>query len=236
MKNFFSQEWAKLKEMNFTDKRQYIWEYYKLHILFTVLGLFIMGSLINIWFINPPKRDYLYIAWQAGHVSFESLDDLGERLSVIVSDSDRYRVTVSSYMMPEDPQMIQAMATRFHALLTIGGLHLMLATEQGIQEGADAGLIRPPTEVLEIVRELNPAMYDELTGRVLILTYTPGEGEDAPTFTDEIAINIGGAPLLLDVGLTMDDLYLGIVSNIQHFDEIARALIIMFSEDIYAER
>ena len=226
IRKFFSTEAAKLKEMNFTDKRQYIWEYYKLHILFIGLGVIILGSLINIWFINPPQRDYLYIAWQAGPVHSGRLDEMGDKLSVIVYDQDRYRVSVRSYVLGDDPQINQAIVTRFHALLSVGDIHGIITTREGIQESADFGMIRSTAEVMDVLRESKPALYDKMTERLLTVTYS--EGEDEPEITDIMAIDISGAPLLEEIGFVMDDLYLGVIINSSRFDEIARALAVMF--------
>jgi len=228
IRRFFSAEMKKLKAMNFAEKRQYIWEYYKLHIFFIGFGAFIVGSFINIWFINPPKQDYLYIAWQAGFVHTQPLEELSEKLSVIVHDPERYRVSVRAYVLGEDLQLNQALATRFHALLTTGGVHAIITTSEGIQESAEFGLLKSPEVVLAIIREYDRTLYDKLTERLLTITFEIRE-EDTPGITDIMAINISGTPMLMDVDLGMDNLYLGVVSNSQQFDGIARALAAMFS-------
>jgi len=236
IRRFFSQEWAKLKEMNFTDKRQYIWEYYKIHIFVIGFSLFMIGSLINVWFINPPQRDYLYVAWQAGMVHTDPLDAMGERLGAIVPDQDRYQVTVRSYVRTGEPQMDQALVTRLHALISVGELHATITTSQGIQEGADFGLFRSPSEVIAIIQESNPALYEILTERLLTVTYTLYFEEGATPNTGIMGINISGAPLLVDVGLGMvDNLYLAVISNSQQVEGIARALAVMFGFEIEAE-
>jgi len=225
IRNFLKTEWSKLREMNFTDKRQYIWEYYKIHILFIVIGSIAIGSLINIWFINPPRRSHLYIAWQAGLVHTNHLDEMGERLSVIVDNPDRYHVLVNTYILGEDSQINNAMVTRFHALLSVGEVSAIIATYQGIQEGSDFGLLRPPTGVLAIIREDNPPLYEALLDRLLTITF---EEEDGTYTTDIMAINISGAPLVTDVGIEMDDLYLGLIANFLYDDRIIDALAVMF--------
>jgi len=226
MREFFSTEIAKLREMNFTDKRQYIWEYYKLHMLFIGIFVFLGGSLINIWFINPPMREYLYIAWQADHVPAVALEDFSENLNIIVENQGRYRASVRSYVMTDNPQFNQAIVTRFHALLSVGDVHAVIATSQGMQENADFGLIRHPEELLAVIRDTNQQLYAIVSER--LLTITVEFEDDIPPVTDTMAIDISGAPLLVELDLSTDDLYLGFVSNSRQVDGVARALAVIF--------
>jgi len=226
IKRFFSQEWAKLKEMNFTDKRQYIWEYYKAHIFMLGFAAFMIGSLINIWFINPPRQDYLYIAWQAGHVHTDRLDAMGEQLGIIIPAEGRYRVTVQSYVLVNEPQVDEALIMRFSALITVGDLHATITSSQGILEGAELGLLGAPEAVLEIIREYDVDFYEYLNERLLYLTYTPWGEEDL--VTESMALRIGGAPMFTEMGIMSDDLYLGIIVNSRQTDGIARAIKVMF--------
>ena len=225
MRDFIKTEWAKLREMNFTDKRQYIWEYYKLHLFLIGCGLFLLGSLINVWFINPPKHEYVYFAWQAGFIHPERLDELGERLTVIVPDPSRYVVSVRSYVLTGEPPRDQALITRFHALMTVGDIHGMLTTREGVYEGAVFGILVSPHVVLDFLREDNPALYEEMSRRLLYLTFTPYEGEE---ITIAAAINLSGLPMLAAVGIDMEDLYLGVLVGSEYYHRIAAALTAMY--------
>jgi len=230
IRRFFSREHAKLKEMTFAEKRWYIWEYYKIHIILIGFTLFVAGSLINIWFINPPRRDYLYISWQGDPVFAEVLDDMATRLGVIVPDYDRYRVSVNSYVMTGDPQMDQVLVSRFHAMLSVGDVHATITTGPGIQEAAEVGLIRPPVDVLAIIQESDPQLYYYIVAeRLLTVTFSNVFDEDAPEVTDTMAIDISGAPLLVDIGIgSAEGVYLGVVVNSQQIEGIARALAVIF--------
>ena len=228
IRKFFAVEGAKLKEMNFTDKRQYIWEYYKLHILFVVIILFLTGNIINNVFINPSKRIYLYIAWQAGFVHSEPLDALGERLSIIPEDQERYEVLVRSYEFTDDPQVDQALAARFHAMLAVGNLHATITTREGIAEFAGFGVIRPVTELLAAIRDICPILHNDMADRALHITFTPPD-EESP-ITDAMAISLNHAPLLTQLGLSTDDLYFALMINCYRFYEAAKALRVVFYE------
>ena len=228
MRKFFKEEGAKLKEMNFTDKRQYIWEYYKLHIFVIGFAIIFIGGLINVWFINPPKRDYLYIAWQAWFVPPEQLEELSQRLNVIVENQERYQVSVRSYVLTGEPQMDQAIVTRFHAMLSVGDVHAIVIESATITEYAEVGMIMPVHELVDAVRDLSPALYNDITNRIRPVTYTPRD-EDTPV-TDMMAISLYGAPLLTELEIISTDLYLGVLVNTNHFYELAKILQVLFYE------
>jgi len=225
IRNFISTEFAKLRQMSFAEKRQYLWEYYRLHLLFTAVVVFMVGSLINVWLINPPKRDYLYIAWQANPVHIETLNEMAEKLNVIVYNPNRYHVSVRSYVLGHDPQVNQAIITRFHALLTVGDIHAMLTTYQGVQEAAGIQMIRSTEGVLDILRESNPPLYEIISERLLTVTYITLD--DEIEITDTMAICMSGAPMLESLGIDTSDLFMGVVAP-RHFNEIASALAVMF--------
>jgi len=229
MRKFFSTEYAKLKGMTFTEIRQYIWEYYKLHFLAIGIGAFIVGGLINIWFINPPKQEYLYIPWEAEAVPPESLVWLSEELSAIVPNQERYRVLVRSYVLGHDQRTNQSIVASFRARLSVGDIHAVITTRDVIQENSNIGLLRHMGEVIAIIQETNPSFYEEISERLLTITYTVSEGHD---ITDIMAISLKNAPLLTRLGFETDDLYLGIIANSWHFDRIARALAVIFEEGI----
>jgi len=193
--------------------------------LFGGILIFIVGSLINVWFINPPKREYLYIAWQAPHVPHIALEELSDRIGVILDNNDRYQVSVRSYVLTDDVQMTQAIVTRFHALLSVGDIHAVISNRQGMQENAEFGLVRHPEEMMAVLRETNPPLYDIITERLLTITV---ELLDDDPVTDTKAIDISGAPLLVELGFTMDDLYIGFVANSQRYEQLARALAVIF--------
>ena len=229
IRKFFAEEAAKLREMNFTDKRQYIWEYYKLHMFFAALILFIGGSLINVWFINPPKRDYFYIAWQGGHIDARVLENLEDRLNIIVDEEiqGRYRATVRSYVLSGEPTFDQALVTRFHALISVGAIHTTITSYAGVEEAAVHGLLLPVDYVMAEIAALDPVMYRVISDNVLHMTFTM---EDGTEVTAAIAINLRYAPLLTELGFNTDDLYIGVITTSTNHYQTAKGLLVMFAE------
>ena len=225
IKNFFRTEWAKLREMSFRDKRQYIWEYYKTHIIAFAVVVFLLGSFINIWFINPQKNEYLHFAWLYPAMPGGQLERLGQSLSVIVNDPDREEVIVFPYVTTDNHEFNMAVQTRFFALIQVGAIDAFFVFRSEIEHLASEHFIRPVTEVMEQVAILNPQLYRELADRVLTTTF---KLEDGPYITDAMAICLSNAPLLEYVGIDTSELHLAVLGNAGRFYELAKALELMF--------
>ena len=225
MREFFRTEAAKLREMNFTDKRQYIWEYYKLQIIAGVIILIIIGGLINTWFINPPKNNYLYITWQAGHLPSDILDSIAERLNIIVENTDRYQVSVRSYVFTGDPQMDQGLVVRLQALLSIGDVHVTIMDRQELETNLNRGMIRPVDDLISEARNSNPALAELLYEKVEMFNI---QYEDDTIVYEAMAINLQDAPLFTELEIITENLYLGIFVTSTRISETLKALAVIF--------
>jgi len=224
MKNFFKNEWTKLREMTFAEKRQYIWEYYKIQIIAAVFVAFFIGSLINTWIINPPKNDYLYIAWLGPDISHALLGELGDSLSVIVSNPDRERVFASSYAVTNNPQMDSGLQQRFAAMLHTGGIDIFMTTSVGVKELAENGFSRNMDNVMEYVATISPALYQQVANQLITITFE----HDGHTQTDIMAVSLAGTPLFEYLNIDANDLAIVAVANTRNFDRIAKALEAIF--------
>jgi len=141
-------EIAKLRAMNFTDKRQYIWEYYKLHLLGLVVGIIALVALLNTIFINPAPRDYLYIAWLGPPPAIGQLDALAEALQPLVPEGLNEIVSIHSYVASIDPNMNMALQQRFATMVQLGAMDAILTTAEGVQELIDVlNWLRPIHEL-----------------------------------------------------------------------------------------
>jgi len=142
------EEIAKLRAMNFTDKRQYIWEYYKLHIIGLAVAIITIGVFVNTMILNPTPRDYLYIAWLGPPITIETLNDLSEALQPLVPEDLHEVVSINSYAASPNPMMTTAVQQRFATMVHIGGMDAILTTSVGVQELIDAATwIRPINEL-----------------------------------------------------------------------------------------
>jgi len=224
LKNFIKSERAKIREMSFVEKRWYIWEYYKLQIAAIVFVIILIVTFINHLFINPPKRDYLYIAWVGHQVYQGSLNEIGEHLGVIVSDPYRERVLVTSYAFTDNPQMDSALQQRFFAMIQTGSIDLFLTPQLGVQELAEGELSRPMHEVMTYVADISSTLYQQVSSQLLTVTFEI----EGYTYTDVMGVSLTNTPFFEYLGLGSNDLYLMVVVNTQNFDRIAKALEAIF--------
>jgi hypothetical protein len=140
------EEIEKLKKMNFHEKRQHIWEYYKVQLFFIGL-IIVIAFMITNRILNPPKENYLYIAWMGPMINPALLTEMGERLKIIVDDTERQQVTVISYAATNDHVVNNTMQTRLAAMIRVGDVDVILTTENGIRELTEFEWIRPGSAV-----------------------------------------------------------------------------------------
>jgi len=212
MKNFIKTEWAKLREMNFAEKRWYVWEYYKFQIFGFFVIVFIIGSIINSR-LNPRPDEYLYIGWIGISAAPFQLSDLAGELSVIVEDTERQIVVITDYSMTENNQVNRALQTRFMALIQIGAMDAFITTREGFEGLYEEGFIRHVDEVIN---------YSEVVLEERLLAIN--DEEAPPQF---YAISIEGSPLLEQLGIESSDAYLCVILNTQRFCAIAKALEVL---------
>ena len=229
IRNFFKTEWSKMRQMTFTEKRQYIWEYYKVQIFTFIFVAFLLGSLINVWFINPPKREYLYLAWLSNNlITSTQLNHLGENLNIIVPESYHEEIRITSYtFISDNPDHNIALQTRFFALLQTGAIDILFTEKEALGPVAASGLTRPVHDVMAEVSALNPELYQLVTERLVTVTFVLDD-EAQTEITDVMGISLDGAPLFEYLRIPTDDLYIAVVINTNKFDRIAAALEIIF--------
>ena len=216
-------EWDKLSQMNFTEKRQYIWEYYKMHIIAFFCVTFFVVSLMNTLIFNPPRREYLYFVWVGPPVTSFVLDDFAKELDVIVENPDRYVVRATNYsLVGLDPQMIMGLQTRFVAQLQQRTLDLFLLTKDELYSFSSNGFVLPIWDFMEALEEINPAVYYVLSERLVEITFFAHEYDHI--VTDYMGASMQGIPFFDKFYIPTDDLYLAVVINSERFERAARAL------------
>ena len=216
MRDYFKAERDKLKVMTFREKRQYIWEYYKVHILATLGILTLFGTVIYTVFINPPQRDYIYIAWVGVPVSFEELDNLSAGLSVIVPDSDRYVVRVTDYSSTGNPQIDMSVQSRFLAMLQIGSIDLFISSLEGITEISEQGFLQS----IDALPTDNPDLSERIAQRSIW-----AETNEAFMF-----VSLENSQVFAAAGIDTSDLYLGVLFNTGRLDLLAELMGVIFDE------
>ena len=220
-------EWEKLAPMNFTERRQYIWEYYKLHIFALLVLVFMAGSLMNTLIFNPPRQDFLYFVWIGPQVSPFELDDFAEDLNIIVENPNRYVVRAANYCIQGlDPQTAMALRTRLVAQVQMRRLDVFMLTKEELYDLSSSGLILPIMLFMDALEELNPITHEIMAQRLVEITFFYMEDEYATT--GYMAASLVDVPFFDKFDIGTDNLYLAIVINSERFERAARALEVIF--------
>ncbi|MDR0271870.1 MAG: hypothetical protein LBI27_00935 [Clostridiales bacterium] len=212
MKKNLQTEIKKLREMNFAEKRWYIWEYYKFHIGGLIVLFFIMVSIINS-ILNPKPDEYLYIAWLNIPAQSWQIEELARGLSVITEDPERQAVTITNYSETQDTRINAALETRFNALLLMGAMDVLITTREGVEAVFEI------EEDFRFIRSLDEISQIYLTEERALLI----EGEI-------FAISLEGSPLLEYYEIDSSDAYLCVIINTERFFEIAKTLEVFLND------
>ena len=220
IKAFFNEEATKLKQMNFTDKRQYIWEYYKFQIFLFIIISIIVGSIIN-RAINPPKELYLYIAWFAP-LTFNDSNDLKTGLDNIVDNPERQEVFISLYTSYGNVRMQKILAQRFQAMMQIGDIDIIIFDEYHRHDIGN--FIASLDPVIEHLQYLDP------TGAVVktIIDWTSESAWAEGEIINPHAFSLANFKMFDNMDMSSDDLFLGVPAKTNNHIGIAKALMVLF--------
>jgi len=223
----FQLEIKKLREMSFKDKLEYIWEYYKIHIAALLIMLFILGSLINIWFINPAPDSALFVSWNAGYTFDEQLEELSEALQErIVEEGAREVVTIHRiFMSDDDPQIAMASTSQLVAMVSAGVIDLFVLDSALLENYSQSTFIQPMDDILAEVQRVNPIVYDRIIGEA---KYAPHRSDEETVSERLMGIMVGSSPLLLELGFYEQELYLAISITSGNHENITDAIIAFF--------
>ncbi|MDR1665070.1 MAG: hypothetical protein LBR83_09155 [Clostridiales bacterium] len=225
----FKGELSKLKVMGFKEKREYIWEYYKIPIIAGVILLFIIGSLINSWFINPPKQNYVSVGWVSGYESYENVTLLEDELTVaIVDDLERQTVYVPTFFQTGEPQTDMVMGQRLAAMMSVGDLNALLLDKAAIDTMAENEMIIPIESFLEEAYALNPGLEEKIANAG-DMAYAAYVSDDAEAGSERLfGVPVGNCPLFERLGLYERELYFCVIPMTQKRSEAAKALVAMY--------
>ncbi|MBU3113979.1 hypothetical protein [Clostridium lacusfryxellense] len=119
-----------LKGMSKKKKAEYIWEYYKLHIIGVLVVISIIGSLVH---SQITKVDYVFNLTMLGNtVNTDKVTDLQSKLtSLVVKDGDTKKEAIISNMSlggstSSDPTMESQYMQKFVAQLSVGELDVVI--------------------------------------------------------------------------------------------------------------
>ena len=130
------------KQLTRKEKVEFIWDYYKLHIIGAAVALFFIGSLLNHYIFNPPKPDYVVTAFYGIPVFNAQADQYDEALNVWISTLSPGEKSQSHIFSGSDTMDMYTMAEaqKFMALIAAGELDIMILNRENYAAFREEGL------------------------------------------------------------------------------------------------
>ena len=227
LKEKFHLEIAKLRSMSFKEKLEYIWEYYKLHIIAFCIIAAIMGSLLNTWVFNPPPETALFISWNSGLLLENHMTDLSEAMEERLLNENENKKVVVTWMFVDinDPTSVMTSINQLAAMVSARMVDVFLVNSATLLEYAEIGYIKPIEAVLAEIQYSNPSVYARIKEEII---YALLETEENQFSEHILGVNIGNSPLFSDLGFFKQELYFTMSITSDNPEAVTEALIAFF--------
>jgi len=227
VKEKFRIEKRKIKEMPFKKKVEYIWEYYKFHLIVIILILAIAGGIINSVFINPRPQITLFVAWSTGFITDEQTSDLTEKMNERIIEPKANETVEINMFFPtaDDPSMDAAQIQRLAAMLSAGMIDVFILDFEMLEGYASFGYLEPMESFLNDIRRINPTVYNRIAENTVTVEYTTFEGV---TYKNIMGVDISNSRLLNELGFFDFDRIFSLAISASFPGNAAEALILLF--------
>ena len=204
-------EWETIKSLKGKERWEHIWEYYKLFIIGILVVLAIIGSSVYRSVINPNPVPMLNIAWNHGMQLTDFYRALETELTnKLDATAKNERVFIIPYLGSDDPQMAIAGQMRLAAMISIGDLDIIIATEEELYVYYTEHML------LDIGSWLKPGTDGLLEA----------QGEDGSTFV--YGVSIRDSRMLKNASFFIIDEsptpYLGVLTNTVRYEKVRQTV------------
>lgn len=204
----------KTNDMTGKEKREHIWEYYKLHIISVIVGGIIIFSFLNIWIFNPPAKDALDFAVRTPWLDTEAATELQAELNEVLIPVDTNETVMIEHLPvgPDvDPQMSMASEAKFIGKIEVDEMDILI-----MSEAAYLGMLNE--DIMLDLKEAESTYGVDFPDELEILGTMPETGEGV------YALNVNEIPKLHKlVGNSSDSFYVGIFVNSERIDLAVKA-------------
>jgi hypothetical protein len=200
---------SKFKSLNNKQKLQYIWDYYKVHIIATAVIICVIISIASTVIKNTSVD--IYTAYVNVHMPDELLNTIDDRADFSITN-------YIDLLLTDDPdgQTIEyayASSLKIMSSISAGDLDIIIADKVGIDNAYSSGYLCNAGDYLQ---KENPALYDKLEPYFLY-----NENNEC------YAIDLSYSSLFSQAGFT-DSLYIGIVASEDISPEVTDYLSLLF--------
>ncbi len=126
----------KFKALTFREKIGFIFDYYKWHIICTIISVYLVGYFINIIWINPAEQPYVQAAIYGSFAPIEGLIQFEDKLNAdYLPETARgdFLYVVENFYHDTNPQVSMALTQKFAALMVSKELDIIIAEEENFK-------------------------------------------------------------------------------------------------------
>ncbi len=220
-------EKKKLKEMkSFKDRKDYILEYYKIHIISIVLLIIFIIYTLNIMIFNPSDKTAVSLAITHLRLPDSAIETLKTDVEKSIGIEEGYEFTINSFPLgsSQDIKYEQALIQKLYAMITIGDIDLVIGVEEFFKQNSISSLFLDVSELLK-----NPK-YDTLKDK-FVMGLVPIENLEEGTYKQEdivevddgfniilcveqpIAVRLDTSKILSDLGYDTKETLIGFIGN-----------------------
>ncbi len=214
------QESRKLKEMSWSDRFWYIWEYYKWHMLIFAVILMMLSAVATSIYNSTLKTQLYCVIVNNPMTQRENFDFMTEGFADYMQFGKKDRIYVESLMIPTDGSFDDlALATqgKLSALIAAKELDIMICDSVMFQRYADMD------GYMDMETLLPPDLLEQVRDKLLYAKNQSGQ-------TIAYGIDITGNWYLQNLGVVTDPACFAVITNAPHPDNCVALLRLMFQE------
>lgn len=210
------------KDLSKKKKLEYIWDYYKLHIIGTILAVLALSSLVYTMFIRVPDTNFCGVAIYGQFLSALNTDKMTADLNEELNLPEHTSVQLQNFYSDSTDVMVEAdLNQKFNTYVYALEFHLLLSNAENTKNFTQVEYTTPITDYL------SDEKVNELRKKGLVLdAKDPETGELKP-----YGISLKNSKILKKYNLFQNDTpYISFVPIVDNTENTLKALDILMEE------
>ena len=210
------------KDLSKKKKLEYIWDYYKLHIIGTILAVLALSSLVYTMFIRVPDTNFCGVAIYGQFLSALNTDKMTADLNKELNLPEHTSVQLQNFYSDSTDVMVEAdLNQKFNTYVYALEFHLLLSNAENTKNFTQVEYTTPITDYL------SDEKVNELWKKGLVLDIKdPETGELKP-----YGISLKDSKILKKYNLFQNDTpYISFVPIVDNTENTLKTLDILMEE------
>ena len=210
------------KDLSKKKKLEYIWDYYKLHIIGTILAVLALSSLVYTMFIRVPDTNFCGVAIYGQFLSALNTDKMTADLNKELNLPEHTSVQLQNFYSDSTDVMVEAdLNQKFNTYVYALEFHLLLSNAENTKNFTQVEYTTPITDYL------SDEKVNELRKKGLVLDKKdPETGELKP-----YGISLKDSKILKKYNLFQNDTpYISFVPIVDNTENTLKTLDILMEE------